>query len=290
MATINNMLGGTYSLYQMSIANGSLFGSNKTKAQDSISSLWNSYSSYQSNASEALSGLSMISSNVSSLLSSYDTAKQTFYDEFDTTMNDLQKSSDKIKSFDFNVGQNAITTKESVDEDGNKITTTEQSDKLKEAITAVKDFVNDYNDSLKFFSDNSEVSKRVGRMNTLFADTTYRRSSYESIGISVGGDGKLTVDEDKLASVLVKDSEEAAKHADEDRESFSRVANVLGKDGLAGKADSHISTANSQKESLFPSVQSMFGKDLATAAMYTGSSYRNMSAYNNVGSLINMMF
>ncbi len=291
MPTINSMLSGTYSLYKSASANGTLFSNSNTSLignsnrDDSISKLWSAYSSYESNANSALSGLSMISSNVSALVSSYDKTKNTFYSEFDNTLSDLQKSSDALKNQNFNVGTSALTTKESVDE--------EQSDSLKNAISAVKDFVKDYNDTLDFFSSNSDISKRVGRMNTLFADTTYRRANYQQVGISVGSDGKMTVDEEKLAKVLTEDAENYAKaveNGDTDKQFYSRVADILGKDGLAGKADDHISVANGQRSSLFPSAQTLIGKDLSTAAIYTGTSYRNMSNYAAVGNLINMMF
>ena len=297
MPTINNMLSGTYSLYKSSLSNGSLFNNygstNTSKSQNPISSLWSSYGSYNSNASEALSGLSMISSNVSALVSSYDTAKNTFYNEFDDNMKNLQNASNDLKNFDFNIGKDALTTKETVGEDGVQTTTYEQSDKLKDAIKVVKNFVNEYNDAIDFFSDNSDVSKRIGRMNTMFSDTTYRRANYQSIGISVASDGKMTVDESKLAKVLSEDADNYAKaveNGDTNRTFSSRVANVLGKDGLAGKADSHISTANGQRDRLFPSAQTLIGKDLSSAAIYTGTSYRNMSNYANIGNLINMMF
>ena len=294
MPTINNMMSGTYSLFKSAYADGTMFSNSKSsKSQDSISALWSSYNSYQSNASSALSGLSMISSNVSSLVRSYDETKNAFYSEFDETIGDLQKSSNNIKGYDFNVGSAALTSKETTDEDGNKVTTYEQSSKLQDAVKAVKDFVSDYNDTLKFFSDNGDVSKRIGRMNTMFADTTYHRASYQSIGITVGSDGKMTVDEDKLAKVLSEDADNYAKavdNGDTDRTFHSRVADVLGKDGLAGKADDHISVANGQRDRLFPSAQTLIGKDLSSAAIYTGTSYRNMTNYSNVGNLINMMF
>jgi len=295
MPTVNNMLSGTYSLYKSSYANGTLFNSinNSNNKKDSISSLWSAYSSYQSNASEALSGLSMISSNVSALVKSYDDAKNTFYSEFDDTISNLQKSSDNLKSFDFNVGTSALTTKESVDEEGNKITTYEQSAKLQDAVKAVKDFVSDYNDTLKFFSDNSDVSKRIGKMSAMFADNTYRSGNYKQIGISVGSDGKMTVDEEKLAKVLSEDAESYAKavaNGDTDRTFRSRVADILGKDGLAGKTDDHIAVAKGQRDRLFPSADTLIGKDLSNAAIYTGTSYRNMTNFQSIGNLINMMF
>ena len=73
MSTINSMLSGAQSLFNSYYNN-----SNNSKSQDSISKLWSAYGSYESNANSALSGLSMISSNVSSLVKSYDDTKNTF--------------------------------------------------------------------------------------------------------------------------------------------------------------------------------------------------------------------
>ena len=295
MPTINNMLSGTYSLYKSSYANGTLFSnynaSNSNK-QDSISSLWSSFNSYKSNASSALSGLSMINSNVSSLVASYDSTKKTFYSEFDDTMSDLQKSSDNIKNYDFNVGAGALTTSESTDADGNKTTTTTRNEALTAALKAVEQFASDYNDAIDFFNSNSDVSKRIGRMGTMFADTTYRNGNYNSIGLQIQSDGKIKIDEEKLTKVLTEDADNYAKAIEngEDRTFRSRVAEVLGKDGLAGKADAHIATANSQRDRLFPSADTLIGKDLSAAALYTGTSYRNMTNYQSLGNLINMMF
>ena len=264
MPTINNMLSGTNSLIGTS-----------TK-QDSISNLWSQYGSYKSNADSALSGLSMISSNVSSLVASYDKAKNTFYSEFDQTMSDLKQSSNNIKNYDFNVGEDALTTTETVDKDGNTVTTTTKSDKLVAALKAVEEFASDYNDAINFFNDNSDVSKRIGRMGTMFGDTTYRNASYRQIGLQVSGDGTLKIDEDKLTKAITENPD--------------KVSSVLGKDGLAGKAEDHISVANNQRDRLFPSAQTLIGNDLSSAAIYTGTSYRNMSNYANIGNLINIMF
>ena len=271
MPTISSMLSGNYSLYN-SYANAQ----KQNAAQKSISSLWSSYSSYNSNAMTALSGLSEIRSGVASVMSSYNEAKDTFYAEMDDNMKSLSDSASKVKSYDFNVGENAITKTDSVDEDGNKTTTTTYNDKMKDALQTVKDFVDSYNDSIKFFSDNSEVSNRVGNMAKSFGDTTYRASNYESIGISVGSDGSLSINEEQLAKNIASDP--------------NKVSRILGKDGLASKAESHVSMANSQRSLLFPSAKSMLGDQLSTAAIYTGGAYRNMTNYANIGNLINAMF
>ena len=273
MSTISNMLNTNYysSFFSANSAN-----KNQTAGQKAISNLWTSYSNQQSNAMTALSGLSEIKSGVSNVLASYDDAKNTFYDEFDENISALKDSAEKIKKYDFNVGENPITKTESTNEDGEKVTTTTYSKDMQAALDTVKGFVEDYNNTIKFLSDNSEVSKRVGRLANTFGDTTYRAGNYNTIGISVGSDGKMTIDEEKLANTIANDPD--------------KVASVLGKDGLASKAESHVSMANAQRDNLFPSAKSMLGDQLSAAALYTGGAYANMTSMANVGNLINMMF
>ncbi|MBR1805570.1 MAG: flagellar filament capping protein FliD [Selenomonadaceae bacterium] len=267
-----------------SIGNGA-FGNNflfntatNNKKQDSISQLWSAYGSYQNNAAQALSGLTEIGTNVRSLLASYDDAKSAFNSEFGENMDALSKSAANVKKYNFSLEDKAgaITTNTSTDEDGVTTTTTTYSKELQSAIDAVKGLVDDYNGAVKFLNDNGEVSKRVDKLAQSFGDTTYRSSLYESVGLTTKSDGSFEIDEEKLANAIVNDPD--------------KVSRILGKDGLAGKAESHVSFANSQKDSLFPTAQKMFGNQLTTAQIYTGSAFRNMTSMNNVGNLLNMMF
>ncbi len=268
MATITNMVGS---------GNTSLFNSYSAQSnRGSLNSLWSNYNSFSANAATALSGLSEIKSNVSSVMSSYNNAKDTFYTEFDDNMSSLGKAANNMKNLKIDVGENPITKTEEVDKDGNKTTKTTYSDGMKNALGAVQDLVNSYNDSISFLKSNSEVSARVSRMASNFGDTTYRSANYESIGITVGSDGKLTIDEDALAKAIADDPD--------------KVSSVLGKDGLAGKAEQHIEMANSQRDQLFPAAKSMLGNELSAAALYTGSAYINMTSISNIGNLVNMMF
>lgn len=174
------------------------------------------------------------------------------------------------------IGNGAITKTETYDSSGNMKVTTEYSKIMQSALRTVQDFVNNYNSSLEFFQDNSAVSSRVGRMAELFGDTQYRAKNYEEIGIGVGNDGSLSIDEEKLARAIVDDP--------------NKVANTIGGTGLADKAEQHVDVANSQRSQLFPSAQSMFGNELSTASFYTSGAYINMSAANTLGNLVNMMF
>ena len=272
MATINNMIRtGNLSLFNNYAANN-----NQRTARNSLNALWQNYSSFDSNAASTAAGLSEIRQNASALMSSYDTAKQTFYDEFDDNMDALSQSAAAVRNFNFNVGENAVTQTENVASDGTRTTTTTYSDSMRNALDTVRNLVNDYNETLNFFSDNASVSSRVERMAQNFGDTTYRAGSYEAIGISVGRNGALTIDENRLANAI--------------NQNPSQVANVLGRNGLADQTARQVETANAQRDRLFPDAKAMFGDQFDAVALYTGRAFVDMTTISNIGNLVNMMF
>ena len=251
--------------------------SNKNQKQNSINQLWNSYGNFQSNATSSLAGLTEINANLKSVMASYEDAKTAFQSEFSEAMEDLGASAEKLKTYNFNVEkEGAITTTTDTDKNGVTTTTTTYSKDLQAALDTVKNFVDDYNSAVKFFGEHKDVSKRIEQMATTFGDTTYRSANYSSIGLMTNSDGSITINEAKLADTILNDP--------------SKVSSILGKDGLAGKAESHISFATSQADKLFPTAKEMLGDQIDTASLYTGKAYRNMAAYSNMGNLINMMF
>ena len=272
MATINNMIrSGNVSLFNDYATN-----SNRGAARNSLNAIWQNYASSSSNAASTAAGLNEIRQNASTLMSSYDTAKQTFYDEFDDNMDALRNSANAVRNFDFNVGENAVTQTENVASDGTRTTTTTYSDSMRNALDTVRNLVNDYNETLNFFSDNASVSSRVERMAQNFGDTTYRAGSYEAIGISVGRNGALTIDENRLANAI--------------NQNPSQVANVLGRNGLADQTARQVETANAQRDRLFPDAKAMFGDQFDAVALYTGRAFIDMTTISNIGNLVNMMF
>lgn len=252
------------------------------------------YTSYQANATTNLGTLNEIKQtaaavteirqNASAVVDSYNEAKDTFYQEFDSNMAALKKSAANVKNFNFNVGENPISKTAATDDEGNvlkdkngaTIMKTTYSKTMQSALDAVKDFISDYNDSINFLKANSAVSGRVERMAANFGDTTYRLSLYEQVGISVGKDGTLSIDEEKLADAIANNPD--------------KVSRILGKNGLAGKAEQHVDTANGQRNNLFPSAKAMLGNQLDAASLYTGGAFANMTSIANIGNLINMMF
>ena len=280
--TISSMANNTYSMFNFASNNGtSLFGGSSAKKTDSISNLWNNYANSQNSAS-GLTALNVynVKSSAAEVVSSYSNAKKEFETEYASTMGDLSKAVKSVNATNFNVGEDALTKTKSTttDEDGKSVTTTKlnMSDDLKTAVDNVKNLVSKYNDAVELFSGSSSLSNRMKNMSDMFADTTYRSGNYASVGITVGSDGSLSVDEEKLADAIVS--------------SPDKVSRIVGKEGLAGKAESHAQMAESQKDKLFPSVSSMFGSQLKTAQAYTGSGLLNMSHYTNVRNLFSMYF
>lgn len=249
---------------------------NSTKKKDSITKLWEQFGSMQSNADNSLAGVNEVNAKLKLLLESYDEENATFGRELSENMNALSESAEKVKGYDFTVAkEDAITTSTSLDDNGNLVTTTTYSKELQEALKVAEDFVADYNSSINFFKNNASISNRVENLATVFGDTTYRSNIYESIGLLTNSDGSFTINEAKLADAIVNDPD--------------KVSRVLGKDGLAGKAEEHIAFANSQADKLFPPIESMFGDQIKTAMVYTSRAYADMLNYANKGNLINTM-
>ena len=281
--TISSMANNNYSMFNFASNNGvSLFGNSSSgKGKDSISTMWNNYANSQ-NSSYGLTALNVynVKSSAAEVVSSYDNARKEFDTEFKSTMSDLSSAVKSVNSTDFNVGEDALTKTKTTttDKDGKTTTTTKlnMSDDLKTAVKNVQNLVDKYNDAIDLFSGSSALSDRMKNMSSMFSDTTYRADNYASIGITVGSDGALKVDEEKLADAIVA--------------SPDKVSRIIGKDGLAGKAESHMQVANSQQDKLFPSVGSMFGSQLKTAQAYTGRGMISMNNYTNIGNLFSMYF
>ena len=257
MATISAMSNNTYLMYKSAEKlsgntnfSNMLFGSTDKTSQtdDSISKMWSNYTNAASQSAANLDNLTSLKQNTTELVNSYNDAKKTFQTDFKATMSDLKGSAQTVMGMNYDFSTSDITT----DNAGK----TAYSDSLKNAISNVKSLISDYNDAIGLTSDYSDVSKRLKSLANVFSDTTYRADTYAKIGIGVDSKtGALSLDEDKLAKALTENGD--------------RVKNILGSNGLAGKANNHVDLANSQQSNLFPSMQTMLGKDYITAQAYT---------------------
>ena len=276
MATINSMANNTYTMLTMAQNNGlSMFGSNAAASAKS-GDIWSNYGNSSAAASAMMSGISEVSSSKRELLASYDNAAKGFKAEFSSTMSDLSSSIKEMKKLDLNVGENAITQKTVTAEDGTTSQKTEYSKPMQAALDTIGKFVDNYNSAVDLLGEYSDVSKRISQLASVFGDTTARADNYAKIGLDVGKDGKLTINEEKLAKAI--------------QDSPGRVENILGKDGLTGKAENHVNFAQGQEDKLFPSVDTMFGKQLKQASVYSGNSLLQLHSIANMGNFVNMMF
>ena len=277
MSTISSMANNTYMMLTMAQNNGlNLFGNNSASSSSKSNDIWSNYGSSSSAASAMLSGVSEVSSSKRELLASYDNAAKGFKAEFNATMKDLSSSISDMKKLNLDVGEDAITKKTVTAEDGTTSNVTEYNKAMKEALGTIGEFVDNYNSAIDMFKDYGDVSKRMSYMGTVFGDTTARANTYAKIGLNVGSDGKIAIDEEKLAKAI--------------QDSPGRVENILGNNGLTGKAENHVNFANGQADRLFPSVDSMFGKQLKQASVYSGNSLLQLHSYANLGNFVNMMF
>lgn len=263
MATIFSMAQNTYSLYHLAQRPGMGAFSNAASRRLLASALPTGITARggQNALLDAYSTLSLQQSR-RALLKSYDETSKGFYQTFDKAMDGVQKNANALLKTDFNVkGTSEEQTKKNVDA----------------VVNNVKGFITSYNDATKALSNYADVSPRLGAMPKLFGSAVSNSRSLASIGIYQNTQGGLTMDESKLRQALTSNP--------------SRVGNLLGKGGLASKAEDRVAYVSGQRNNLFPSASDMLGKKYQQAATYTNrASLVSMNAYSNVGSLLQMFF
>lgn len=273
MATISQMTGAARSIYKSLYANNSrmdataaLFGDQQTRKRGS--SLYSAqYRSKESSAQE-LRSIMEIANQARNLRKTYAETSSKFYAEYDSNMKDLRKAAGKVSGTDFQLDKSDIKT----NADGSKT----YSDRLKNAISNVKDLVNEYNETSDFLRENKSLGKGVQQLTTEFSDTTYKADSYAKMGITVDAKtGKMSVNESRLARALT--------------DSPAQSEAILGKGGLAGRADRHAQYAQMSRSRVIPSMEQAIGSQLNFASnMLNGRSLPTMSRYSNMLNLFSI--
>ena len=273
MATISQMTGAARTIYSSLYANNSrmdatatLFGDQQTRKRGS--SLYSAqYRSKESSAQE-LRSIMDIANQAANLRKTYAETSSKFYAEYDSNMKDLRKAAGKVSGTDFQLDKSDIKT----NADGSKT----YSDRLKNAISNVKDLVNEYNETSDFLRENKGLGKGVQQLTTEFSDTTYKADSYAKMGITVDAKtGKMSVNESRLARALT--------------DSPAQSEAILGKGGLAGRADRHAQYAQMARSRVIPSMEQAIGSQLNYAAnMLNGRSLPTMQRYSNILNLFSI--
>ncbi len=273
MATISQMTGAARTIYSSLYANNSrmdataaLFGDQQARKRGS--SLYSAqYRSKESSAQE-LRSIMDIANQAANLRKTYAETSSKFYAEYDSNMKDLRKAAGKVSGTDFQLDKSDIKT----NADGSKT----YSDRLKNAIESVKDLVNEYNETSDFLRENKSLGKGVQQLTTEFSDTTYKADSYAKMGITVDAKtGKMSVNESRLARALT--------------DSPAQSEAILGKGGLAGRADRHAQYAQMARSRVIPSMEQAIGSQLNYAAnMLNGRSLPTMQRYSNILNLFSI--
>ena len=116
---------------------------------------------------------------------------------------------------------------------------------------AVKSFVKEYNDTVSQSSKvtNSDVSKQISNMESM---TNIMSKKLTAVGITVGADGKLTVNEDKLKSANEKDLKELFDGKNTYASQIQKYANDASKAAVNGASTySANGTLSSSLQGLF---------------------------------------
>ena len=274
MATITQMTGAARSIYSSLYANNSrtdataaLFGVDQTRKKSGSSLYSAQYRGRESSAQE-LRSIMDIANQAASLRKTYAETSSKFYAEYDSNMKDLRKAAGKVGGMDYQLDKSDITT----NADGSR----SYSDRLKTAIGNVKDLVSEYNETTDFLRDNKSLGKGVHQLASEFSDTTYKADSYAKMGITVdAATGKMKVNESRLANALT--SSPAQSEA------------ILGRGGLAGRADRHAQYAQLSRSRAIPSMEQAIGSQLNYASsMLNGRSLPTMSRYSNMLNLFSI--
>ena len=273
MATISQMTGAARSIYKSLYANNArmdatvaLFGDQQARKRGS--SLYSAQYRGQDSSAQELSSIMEIANQARNLRKTYAETSSKFYAEYDSNMKDLRKSAGKLSNTDFQLDKSDIKT----NADGSKT----YSDRLKNAISNVKDLVNEYNETSDFLRENKGLGKGVQQLTTEFSDTTYKADSYAKMGITVDAKtGKMSVNESRLARALT--------------DSPAQSEAILGKGGLAGRADRHAQYAQMARSRVIPSMEQAIGGQLNYAAnMLNGRSLPTMQRYSNILNLFSI--
>ena len=273
MATISQMTGAARTIYSSLYANNSrmdataaLFGDQQTRKRGS--SLYSAQYRGRESSAQELRSIMDIANQAASLRKTYAETSSKFYAEYDSNMKDLRKAAGKVSGTDFQLDKSDIKT----NADGSKT----YSDRLKNAISNVKDLVNEYNETSDFLRENKGLGKGVQQLTTEFSDTTYKADSYAKIGITVDAKtGKMSVNESRLARALT--------------DSPAQSEAILGKGGLAGRADRHAQYAQMARSRVIPSMEQAIGGQLDYAAnMLNGRSLPTMQRYSNILNLFSI--
>lgn len=157
---------------------------------------------------------------------------------------------------------------------------------VKKTVTAFKDMVENYNGSIKLLNDNADRGSGTMKQLARMVDDPMHKDKMAMLGLSVGSDGTLKIDEEKLSAVLKTENADSLKFYKDLIGGVGGLADNIHRDVVAGSNTSARDLVNYDLASISSqSSNSTFGE------MYDvirGSAFllNNQAA---VGMMMNMM-
>ncbi|WP_243156168.1 flagellar filament capping protein FliD [Clostridium sp. C2-6-12] len=136
----------------------------------------------------------------------------------------------------------------------------------KKVVDAVNKFASDYNKVVSFLDKNANKSTKIEGLADSFEAIKYNKNSLSEIRITVGDDGKLSVNQDKLKNVVGSD--------------YKKVKNIFGgSSGIASETYNKVQEAMNSSKNLYPSFKLSSGD---TSIYSSNNSNIIYSQYNSI--------
>ena len=234
-------------------------------------------------ASSAASAGDVGSTASSSLKNATSTGTSSFLLGYKRTLEDLESVSEQLRlgSRDnvFSKYESALAKLENAATDEDRKAAQSAVDAAREdVISAVKEFADQYNETVSFLEGNAERSDTVANQLKSMQRALSTEGALATVGLSVSASGSLQVDEDKLGKAL--------------DDSFNSVKDTLGGQfGIAERAATRATQIldNASIESIAGATDSGSISDFTLFANFATSGGYNLSNYYAVGALLNML-
>lgn len=175
----------------------------------------------------------------------------------------------KVNEVDYNSENNTVNLSSTVKATLNGIGKSQiSSDNVdsKKIVDAVKKFANDYNKVVSFLDKNASKSTKIEGLADSFESIKYSSNSLLEIGITVGDDGKLSINEENLKSVASSD--------------YKKIKNAFGgTSGIASETYNIVQDAMNNSKNLYPSFKLSSGD---TSIYSSNNSNIIYSQYNSI--------
>ena len=146
----------------------------------------------------------------------------------------------------------------------------------KKIVDAVNKFASDYNKVVSFLDKNSNKSTKIESLSDSFEGIKYSKNSLSEIGITVGDDGKLSVNQDKLKSVVGND--------------YKKVKNIFGgSSGIASETYNKVQESMNNSKNLYPSFKLSSGDTSIYASNNSNIIYSQYNSIYSSGLFLNSL-